>query len=143
VVGVIDGDTITVLHDRQPQTVRLSGIDCPEKSQDFGTNAKHATSILVFAEVVEVEPITGDRYGRAVAFVRVGATLVNEELICQGMAWGSQYTVIGPFARDERRWSCRLEKGSGGCGRCRSRYRRGSLGGAEQARKDMSKLRKR
>lgn len=40
VVGVTDGDTVTVLHDGVPQKVRLSGIDCPEKSQDFGQKAK-------------------------------------------------------------------------------------------------------
>ncbi len=36
---------------------------------------------------LEVEPVTTDRYGRTVAFVRVGDTLVNEELIRQGLAW--------------------------------------------------------
>jgi endonuclease YncB( thermonuclease family) len=30
VVGVHDGDTITVLRDRTPVKVRLFGIDCPE-----------------------------------------------------------------------------------------------------------------
>jgi len=42
---------------------------------------------LVFSKVVDVEPVTRDRYGRTVAFVRVGDTLVNEELIRQGLAW--------------------------------------------------------
>jgi len=59
----------------------------PEKGQDFGTKAKQVTSILVFAKVVEVEPVTTDSYGRTVAFVKVGDTLVNEELIRQGFAW--------------------------------------------------------
>jgi len=72
VVGVIDGDSITVLHDGRQEQIRLWGIDCPEKNQDFGTKAKHATSILVFVKVVEVDPVTTDRYGRTVAFVRVG-----------------------------------------------------------------------
>lgn len=35
---------------------------------------------------MEVEPVTTDRYGRTVAFVRVGNTLVNEELIRRGLA---------------------------------------------------------
>jgi micrococcal nuclease len=68
VVGVTDGDTITVLHDRQPEKIRLWGVDCPEKGQDFGTKAKQATSIMVFAKVVEVEPMTIDRYGRTESF---------------------------------------------------------------------------
>jgi len=87
VVGVIDGDSVTVLHDGRQEQIRLWGIDCPEKRQDFRSKDKHAISILVFAKVVDVEPLTTDRYDRTVAFVRVGDTLVNEELIRQGLAW--------------------------------------------------------
>ena len=36
VVGVSDGDTITVLHDGIAEKIRLYGIDCPEKRQAFG-----------------------------------------------------------------------------------------------------------
>ena len=49
VVGAIDGDSIIVLHDGRGEQIRLRGIDCPEKGQDFGTKAKHITPILVFA----------------------------------------------------------------------------------------------
>ncbi|HVO84147.1 MAG TPA: thermonuclease family protein [Syntrophobacteria bacterium] len=86
VIGVADGDTITVLRNGQPEKIRLWGIDCPEKNQDFETKAKHVTSILVFAKVVDIDPVTVDRYGRTVAFVKVGDTVVNEELIRQGLA---------------------------------------------------------
>ncbi len=87
VVGVSDGDTITVLRDKQPQKIRLYGIDCPEKRQPFGKKAKQFTSELVFGKVVEVEPVTTDRYGRTVAFVQVENILVNEELIKEGLGW--------------------------------------------------------
>ena len=43
-------------------------------------------TILVFAKVVEMEPVTVDRYGRTVAFVKFGNTLINEELLRQGLA---------------------------------------------------------
>ena len=33
VIGVLDGDTIEVLHNQHPERIRLSGIDCPEKGQ--------------------------------------------------------------------------------------------------------------
>ena len=46
IVGVIDGDSITVLHDGKGEQIRLWGIDCPKKNQDFGTKAKYVTSIL-------------------------------------------------------------------------------------------------
>ncbi len=33
VVGVSDGDTITVMHKGKGERIRLHGIDCPEKRQ--------------------------------------------------------------------------------------------------------------
>jgi endonuclease YncB( thermonuclease family) len=75
VVGVTDGDSITVLHDGRQEQIRLWGIDCPEKRRDFRTKAKQLTSTLVFSNVVEIEPVTKDRYGRTVAFVKVADSL--------------------------------------------------------------------
>lgn len=40
VVGVIDGDSIRVMHDSKAEQVRLLEVDCPEKRQPFGTRAK-------------------------------------------------------------------------------------------------------
>ncbi len=36
VVGVSDGDTITVMHNGKGERIRLNGIDSPEKRQAFG-----------------------------------------------------------------------------------------------------------
>ncbi len=47
VVGVSDGDTITVLHNGKGERIRLHGIDCPEKRQAFGKRAKQFTWQLV------------------------------------------------------------------------------------------------
>jgi len=87
VVGVADGDTITVLQDRKQVKIRLYGIDCPEKSQAFGKRARQFTSKIVFGKVVEVEPVDIDRYNRLVALVTVSKRLVNEELVNSGFAW--------------------------------------------------------
>jgi endonuclease YncB( thermonuclease family) len=87
VIGVADGDTITVLHEKRPERIRLCGIDCPEKRQPFGKRAKQFTSELVFGKVVEIDPVDTDRYGRTVAFVRVEDITVNEELIKKGLGW--------------------------------------------------------
>ncbi len=54
VVGVADGDTITVLHDGKGERIRLHGIDCPEKRQAFGNRAKQFTSTLIFVKSVPV-----------------------------------------------------------------------------------------
>jgi len=43
VVGVSDGDTISVMRGGRAVKVRLNGIDCPENGQPFGTRAKQYT----------------------------------------------------------------------------------------------------
>lgn len=87
VVGVADGDTITVLHDGKGERIRLYGIDCPEKRQAFGKRAKQFTSKMVYGKNVEVRPVTTDRYGRTIAWVYVDGTCLNEELLRAGLAW--------------------------------------------------------
>ena len=44
-----DGDTVVVLDSLNYQTtLRLAEVDCPEKSQAFGTKAKQFTSLVFF-----------------------------------------------------------------------------------------------
>ncbi len=88
VVGVTDGDTITVLHDKTAVKVRLYGIDCPEKRQPFGSRAKQFTSDLVFGKVVDVETVDVDRYKRTVGIVRLpDGSVVNQEIVRAGLGW--------------------------------------------------------
>jgi len=87
VVGISDGDTITVLQDHTQYKIRLYGIDSPESHQDFGTKAKQFTSDLVFGKEVKVIKEDTDRYGRTVGIVYVGNTCVNQEIIRNGFAW--------------------------------------------------------
>ena len=72
VVGVSDGDTVTVLDAGKTQhKVRVAGIDAPEKAQPFGQRAKERMSTLVFGNDVRLEGDKRDRYGRTVAKVWV------------------------------------------------------------------------
>jgi len=88
VVKVSDGDTIEVLHNGIAEKIRLYGIDCPEKQQDFGQKAKEFTSDKVFSKIVEVDPVVKDRYGRTVGIVyRNDRQSLNEELVIYGFAW--------------------------------------------------------
>ena len=58
-----------------------------EGGQDFGNRAKQFTSSLVFGRVVEVKPVTTDRFGRTVAMVHPGNKCISEELVRSGFAW--------------------------------------------------------
>lgn len=88
VVGIADGDTITVLHDGKERKVRLSGIDSPEKKQAFGNKAKQYTSDLVFGKTIQIDVESRDRYGRCVAEVTLpdGRNL-NDLILENGYAW--------------------------------------------------------
>ena len=61
VVGVSDGDTITVLVNKIQVKVRLYGIDCPEGGQDFGNRAKQFTPKWYFEKRLpwRYMPLTG------------------------------------------------------------------------------------
>ncbi|OJW21141.1 MAG: hypothetical protein BGO49_24310 [Planctomycetales bacterium 71-10] len=89
VVGVSDGDTLTVLTAEKRQVkIRLHGIDAPESGQDFGQRAKQAASELAFGKAVTIRPVDTDRYGRTVAEVTLpdGRSL-NRELTREGCCW--------------------------------------------------------
>ncbi|MBW3523551.1 MULTISPECIES: thermonuclease family protein [unclassified Chryseobacterium] len=89
VIGVKDGDTVEILMDGKPQVVRLSHIDCPEKKQPFGNNAKQFASDLCFGKKVKLS--TGwkkDRNKRLLAeIILSNGKNLNKELVKNGFAW--------------------------------------------------------
>jgi micrococcal nuclease len=89
VIGIADGDTITVLTaDKTQHRIRLWGIDAPETGQDFGSRAKQAASELAFGKQVTIRPLDTDRYGRTVADVILpDGRSMNREMVGKGMAW--------------------------------------------------------
>ncbi len=101
VVGVTDGDTISVMRDEKAAKIRLHGIDCPEFNQPFGTKAKQFASDMVFGKVVRVEcRSTGtDKYGRLLGnVVRADGKILNHELLRAGLAWW--YRQYAPKDKD-------------------------------------------
>jgi micrococcal nuclease len=88
VVSVLDGDTIEVLHNNRPERIRLSGIDCPEKGQAYGTRVKQAASELVYGKEVTLQTHGKDKYGRTLAYVLLlDGTNVNHTLVEEGWCW--------------------------------------------------------
>ena len=88
VIGIKDGDTIEILKENQPITVRLYGVDCPEKNQDFGTQAKNFTSQLAFGKYVKLNDKGKDRYGRTIGeIILPDGRSLNQELVANGFAW--------------------------------------------------------
>lgn len=88
VVGVSDGDTITVLDSSKTQhKIRVAGIDAPEKSQDFGNRSKEHLSDLVFGKTVMLPDAKIDKYGRTVSRVLLGNKDAGLEQVKVGLAW--------------------------------------------------------
>lgn len=92
VARVVDGDTF---YCRDGRKVRLLGMDSPERGQ--GPVWRQAQRALArFTPVGRAVRLEGDvaptdRYGRALAWVWVGGTLVNEAMVHDG--WAVRYTV--------------------------------------------------
>jgi len=88
VVGVTDGDTITVLRDGHDQyKIRLYGIDAPESGQPYGKASKNNLSALVFGKTVDVDPTDVDKYGRTVARISLRGRSANAQQLQDGHAW--------------------------------------------------------
>ncbi|MEY2619149.1 MAG: Thermonuclease precursor [Pseudomonadota bacterium] len=97
VVGVSDGDTVTVLDaNKRTHKIRLLGIDSPEKKQPFGERAKQSLSDLVYDKQVSVEGGKQDRYGRALGKIVLDGQDINLEQVRRGMAWHYKQ-----YARDQ------------------------------------------
>ncbi|MEO8223188.1 MAG: thermonuclease family protein [Gammaproteobacteria bacterium] len=118
-VKVVDGDTIKVRLDSGPITVRLHGIDTPERNEALGPAATKALRNLLEGEPLELEVVEQrDAYDRLVAKVFARGRDVNAQMVESGYAWAYRrylrhkpadeaYCTLEAAARDARRgvWS--------------------------------------
>ena len=98
VIGISDGDTITVLLAGNIQKkLRLAEVDCPESGQPFGKNAKQFTSEQVFGKQISFIETDTDRYGRTIAKVYYDDDkYLSREIIKAGLGWWYYY-----FSKDK------------------------------------------
>jgi len=89
VIGVADGDSITVLSPINKQVlIRLYGIDCPEIGQAFGMKAEEFTSGLCFGMTIKYRLMGIDRFDRTVATVYLeDGRELNLEILKAGLTW--------------------------------------------------------
>jgi micrococcal nuclease len=103
VVDIFDGDTLIVSRAGEAMIIALAGIDCPEKDQRFGLEAKEFTSGLAHGKKVTVIPLGAGRYARLTYRVYIGDTCLNEELLKAGYAWHDKsYPVDGTWDKIEQ-----------------------------------------
>ena len=113
-LSVLDGDTSKVSLEGREVTVRLEGIDCPERGYPFSRKAKDFTSEMLLNKDVELKVKEKDRYGRTVARIHVDGMDASLELVRAGLAWHYKRYSSDPWlaeaeeaARSERKgvWS--------------------------------------
>lgn len=107
VVKIVDGDTIHVRTAERIEKIRYIGINAPEVhhptrgEEPGGREASEANRRLVAGRHVrlELDVQSRDRYGRLLAYVWVGETMINAELVRQGYA---QVMTVPPNIRYQR-----------------------------------------
>lgn len=85
VARVIDGDTIQLEDGRK---VRYAGVNAPEEGEPYHRESTQANNLLVGNKTVQLEfgRSKTDKHGRLLAYVYLGRTFVQAELVKQGWA---------------------------------------------------------
>lgn len=106
VVGLADGDTVTVLDEQKTQhKIRLAGIDAPEKGQAYGNVSKQSLSDLVFDKTVSVDWHKVDRYGRKVGKILIDGLDTNLEQVKRGLSWHYKEYAKEQSSEDQARYA--------------------------------------
>lgn len=117
VVGVADGDTLTLLVNRTRHRIRLHGIDAPETGQPYSAASKKELSRLAFGKEARVVVQGRDRYDRVLGVVWVNGKNLNLHLVQEGLAWhyvqfskDKAYATAEADARKKRKGLWRQKK---------------------------------
>lgn len=104
VTRIFDGDTLWVrpAAGGRYRKLRIEGIDAPEICQAGGVASRDALERMVRGVPVTVEVRRHDKYGRALARLRVEGQDVAARLVSEGHAWSYRWQRNqGPYAREE------------------------------------------
>jgi endonuclease YncB( thermonuclease family) len=90
VIGVVDGDTLTIVDaQKRRHRVRLGQVDAPESKQAFGIKSARSLYGLCFKKAAQVEWQAKDQYNRHIGQVTCAGVDANAAQVRRGMAWVS------------------------------------------------------
>ncbi|MDD5698506.1 MAG: thermonuclease family protein [Victivallaceae bacterium] len=87
VLWVVDGDTVLLRRGNTLTTVRLWGIDAPEKKQAGGKEATNFLLKLIGRKRVKIITEENGRYGRVIGKIYYQGKFINLEMVKAGHAW--------------------------------------------------------
>ena len=82
VTRIIDGDTIQT---ETSLTIRLKGINTPEKQMPFYQEATDYLTTLTQNKSIKIETYGTDKYGRTLAHIFLNDKNINEQILKQGL----------------------------------------------------------
>lgn len=87
VTRIVDGDTIKAMVNNKEETIRLLGINTPEKGKPYSNEAKNFLNGFI-NESIELlrDKEDLDKYGRKLRYVFYGNRILNVEILEQGLA---------------------------------------------------------
>jgi len=84
VTRIIDGDNLELDNGK---SIRLYGINCPEKNQKFSQEAINLSAKLALNQQITIDyqpNYSADKWGRILGYVFIDDTFLNQELVKQG-----------------------------------------------------------
>jgi micrococcal nuclease len=94
VVSITDGDTIDIrFDDGSVDTVRLIGINTPERGECFADEASAALAELLTTDIAMTSDVSDrDQYGRLLRYLwGADGSMINEEMVVGGFALARDY----------------------------------------------------
>ena len=83
---IIDGDTVVVVTGGSETTIRLIGVNAPERNECFFRESTDYLVETLEGATVEIETLGTDQFGRTLAYLWEGPSLVNLDLVAGGWA---------------------------------------------------------
>ena len=84
VTRIIDGDNLELDNGK---SIRLYGINCPEKNQKFSQESINLSAKLALNQQITIDyqpNYSADKWGRILGYVFIDDTFLNQELVKQG-----------------------------------------------------------
>lgn len=123
---IVDGDTILLRRGNKLTSIRLWGIDAPEKKQVGGKAATRHLIKLIGRKRIKVVTTCIGKYGRIIGKIYYKGKLINLEMVKAGHAWWNKRYC--PEASEIEKAEQSARKKDAGYGKIQIQYARKILG---------------